>query len=200
MRLPAPKHNARQREAGNRVCAIRSPDRRQRGGSFRRRASPQRPRTRGQSGRYQPAQRPHVCRSPRQRQARLLRLVLSPSGVRAGREVTRVTIALCGRCWRVRRVGAAWAACDAVLRINPMQSRLPMNLSYRCGARTRRGSRCRSPAMPNGRCRLHGGKSPGAPKGNKNAFKHGRYSAKTSAARRKVATLLRTMRSLVERC
>jgi uncharacterized protein YjcR len=29
----------------------------------------------------------------------------------------------------------------------------------------------------NGRCRLHGGKSPGAPKGNTNAFKHGRYSA-----------------------
>ena len=29
--------------------------------------------------------------------------------------------------------------------------------------------------MPNGRCRLHGGGSPGAPKGNKNAFRHGRY-------------------------
>jgi hypothetical protein len=27
--------------------------------------------------------------------------------------------------------------------------------------------------MPNGRCRMHGGMSPGAPKGNKNAFKHG---------------------------
>ncbi|MGO8839738.1 MAG: HGGxSTG domain-containing protein [Methyloceanibacter sp.] len=23
---------------------------------------------------------------------------------------------------------------------------------------------CQSPAMPNGRCRMHGGKSPGAPK------------------------------------
>ena len=30
--------------------------------------------------------------------------------------------------------------------------------------------------MPNGRCRLHGGMSPGAPKGNQNAFKHGRYT------------------------
>jgi hypothetical protein len=30
--------------------------------------------------------------------------------------------------------------------------------------------------MPNGRCRLHGGKSPGAPKGNQNARKHGIYS------------------------
>ncbi|WP_407075289.1 hypothetical protein [Parasphingorhabdus sp.] len=26
------------------------------------------------------------------------------------------------------------------------------------------------------RCRLHGGKSPGAPKGNKNALRHGLYS------------------------
>jgi hypothetical protein len=73
------------------------------------------------------------------------------------------------------------------LRINPMQSKSPMHLSRRCGARTRRGSRCQSPAMPNGRCRLHGGKSPGAPKGNINAFKHGRYSAETIEARRKIA-------------
>ena len=46
-----------------------------------------------------------------------------------------------------------------------MQSKLPMHLSLRCGARTR-SSPCRSPAMPNGRCRMHGGGSPGAPKGN----------------------------------
>jgi uncharacterized protein YjcR len=43
------------------------------------------------------------------------------------------------------------------------------------------------------------GKSPGAPKGNKNAFKHGGYSAEAIEARRKIATLLRTMRTLVER-
>jgi hypothetical protein len=60
-------------------------------------------------------------------------------------------------------------------RNNPMQNKLPMHLSRQCGARTRSGSRCRSPAMPNGRCRMHGGMSPGAPNGNKNAFKHGRY-------------------------
>jgi hypothetical protein len=51
--------------------------------------------------------------------------------------------------------------------------------------------------MQNGRCRLHGGKSPGAPKGNTNAFKHGRYSAETIEARRKFAALLRTMRTVV---
>src|ERR1700722_6275001 len=33
--------------------------------------------------------------------------------------------------------------------------------SPRCGARTRSGSACKSPAMPNGRCRMHGGKSTG---------------------------------------
>jgi uncharacterized protein YjcR len=77
-----------------------------------------------------------------------------------------------------------------------MQSRLPMHLSRRCGARTRSGSACRSPAMPNGRCRMHGGTSPGAPKGNKNALKHGRYTAEAIANRREIADLLRQMKAL----
>jgi hypothetical protein len=38
--------------------------------------------------------------------------------------------------------------------------------------------------------------SPGAPKGNKNAFKHGRYTAEAVANRREIATLLRTMKAL----
>jgi hypothetical protein len=38
--------------------------------------------------------------------------------------------------------------------------------------------------MPNGRCRMHGGKSPGAPKGNQNAFKHGRYMKSPANCRR----------------
>src|SRR6266511_2069091 len=63
-------------------------------------------------------------------------------------------------------------------------------------ARTRKGSRCRSPAMPNGRCRMHGGKSPGAPKGNKNAFKHGRYTAEAMLRRRGLASLLRPVKAL----
>jgi uncharacterized protein YjcR len=78
-----------------------------------------------------------------------------------------------------------------------MQSKSPMHLSRRCGARTRRGSRCQSPAMPNGRCRLHGGMSPGAPKGNKNAYIHGYYAPDTIATRREIGTLLRSMRNLV---
>jgi hypothetical protein len=40
------------------------------------------------------------------------------------------------------------------------------------------GRLCRSPAMANARCRMHGGsRSPGGAKGNRNAFKHGRYTA-----------------------
>ena len=49
--------------------------------------------------------------------------------------------------------------------------------------------------MPNGRCRMHGGMSPDAPKGNKNAFKHGRYSAEAIAKRREIAALLRGMKA-----
>lgn len=50
--------------------------------------------------------------------------------------------------------------------------------------------------MLNGRCRMHGGKSPGAPKGNRNAYKHGRYTTEAIANRREIATLLRAMKAL----
>jgi uncharacterized protein YjcR len=77
-----------------------------------------------------------------------------------------------------------------------MQSKSPMHLSRRCGARTRSGNRCQSPAMRNGRCRMHGGLSPGAPKGNKNAFKHGRYTAEAIENRREIVALVRAMNAL----
>jgi glucans biosynthesis protein len=67
---------------------------------------------------------------------------------------------------------------------------LDMQEARRCGAKTRRGTSCQSPAMPNGRCRMHGGKSPGAPKGNTNAWKHGHYSADAVARRSLVSQLL----------
>src|SRR5690625_3986080 len=46
----------------------------------------------------------------------------------------------------------------------------------RCGAKTRSGNTCKNWAMPNGRCRMHGGKSTGPPKGNQNSKKHGFFS------------------------
>lgn len=42
-----------------------------------------------------------------------------------------------------------------------------------CGAKTRSGEACRNAPMGNGRCRMHGGKSKGAPPGNANAAGHG---------------------------
>ena len=74
---------------------------------------------------------------------------------------------------------------------------LHMRQAPRCRAQTRRGSACQSPAMPNGRCRMHGGPSPGAPKGNKNAFKHGLYTAEAIARRRKIAQLIRSARRVI---
>lgn len=54
----------------------------------------------------------------------------------------------------------------------------PMLASLRCGAKTRSGSPCRSPAVKGKRrCRMHGGaKGSGAPKGNRNALKHGVFT------------------------
>ena len=74
-----------------------------------------------------------------------------------------------------------------------MQS--PMHQAPRCGAKTRSQKPCQSPTMPNGRCRMHGGPSPGAPKGNQNAFKHGRYSTQTKLKKRQIAALIREMRA-----
>lgn len=80
-----------------------------------------------------------------------------------------------------------------------MQSKFPMHLSPRCHARTRGGTPCRSPAMVNGRCRMHGGKAPGAPKGNNHAFKHGRYTAEAIAERRNLLALVRDMKGLIDK-
>ncbi|MGR3513181.1 MAG: HGGxSTG domain-containing protein [Paracoccaceae bacterium] len=72
-----------------------------------------------------------------------------------------------------------------------------MHLSPRCGAKTRDRSSCNSPAMKNGRCRMHGGRSSGAPLGNQNALKDGRFTKKATKKRREIAELLRSMRNLV---
>jgi hypothetical protein len=67
----------------------------------------------------------------------------------------------------------------------------------RCGARNRRGSPCCCPAMPNGRCRLHGGLSTGpkTPEGKERArranLKHGRFTAEAIRERREVRAVLR---------
>jgi hypothetical protein len=72
----------------------------------------------------------------------------------------------------------------------------PMLASPRCGARTRSGQPCRAPAV-NGkkRCRMHGGApGSGAPHGNQNALKHGRYTRKAIARDREARRQLREAR------
>ena len=77
-----------------------------------------------------------------------------------------------------------------------MQRRWAMHLSPRCGARTRSGRPCRSPAVKGKRrCRMHGAHA-GAPEGNTNALKHGAWSAEARAWRQRVRELLREAREL----
>jgi len=70
---------------------------------------------------------------------------------------------------------------------NPMQC----HLSPRCGAHARTtGNPCRSPAMPNGRCRMHGGKAGRKPT-------HGGYTKAATAERQRGRAILRLLRTLI---
>ena len=77
------------------------------------------------------------------------------------------------------------------------------NASPRCGARRRDGRPCRGAAMPNGRCRMHGGPSTGprTPEGlersRKSGWKHGYYSAKAKRVRRDARQQYRLLRQLI---
>jgi hypothetical protein len=76
----------------------------------------------------------------------------------------------------------------------------PMLVSPRCGAQTRCGGACRSPAV-NGRqrCRMHGGaQGSGAPKANQNARKHGLFTRDAIAERRRIQVVLGEARKLLE--
>ncbi|HUL90474.1 MAG TPA: HGGxSTG domain-containing protein [Pseudolabrys sp.] len=68
----------------------------------------------------------------------------------------------------------------------------PMLSSIRCGAKTRSGGSCKSPAVSGKRrCRMHGGApGSGAPRGNQNARKHGLYTREAKAERRRIRSLL----------
>ena len=75
----------------------------------------------------------------------------------------------------------------------------PMLSSQRCGAKTRSGKPCRLPAVRGKkRCRMHGGApGSGAPRGNKNARKHGLYTREAIAQRRQLGELMRQSRRLI---
>jgi hypothetical protein len=69
------------------------------------------------------------------------------------------------------------------------------NAAPRCKAKTRKGTECMAPAMPNGRCRFHGGKSTGpkTTEGRKKSaeanLKHGLYSLKYKMQRNQILVL-----------
>lgn len=71
--------------------------------------------------------------------------------------------------------------------------------SLRCGAKTRSGTPCRSPAVSGKRrCRMHGGAhGSGAPVGNRNAVKHGFYTQEAIKERKKTKELILQMKSSI---
>ena len=82
----------------------------------------------------------------------------------------------------------------------PHRQPLPMHLSPRCGARTRKGTDCLAPAVTGKRrCRMHGGaEGSGAPEGNKNALKHGLYTRQALEERRRLRKLVADARKTLK--
>ena len=80
---------------------------------------------------------------------------------------------------------------------NPMYQDVETRLANlrrapRCGAQTRAGTACQRPALRGRRrCRLHGGLSPGAPRGHKNGnFRNGNWTADAIEERRWLRSLV----------
>jgi hypothetical protein len=76
-----------------------------------------------------------------------------------------------------------------------------MLTSLRCGARTRSGRTCMSPAVRGRRrCRMHGGApGSGAPRGNTNALKHGGFTREAIERRRQIRELIRGSHELLKK-
>ena len=76
----------------------------------------------------------------------------------------------------------------------------PMLASPRCGAKTRSGGSCRSPAVRGKRrCRMHGGApGSGAPRANQNARRHGLFTGDAIAERKQIQALLGEARKLLQ--
>ena len=81
------------------------------------------------------------------------------------------------------------------------RTRPPLPPADNCGARLRDGSLCaRPPVEGRRRCRSHGcAPHAGAPKGNRNALKHGRFTAKEIASGRRIDEFVRECRETLRR-
>ena len=76
----------------------------------------------------------------------------------------------------------------------------PMLASRRCGAKTRSGGACRSPAVRGKtRCRMHGGaQGSGGQKRNRNARRHGLFTRDAITERQQIQALLAEARKLLQ--
>jgi hypothetical protein len=76
-----------------------------------------------------------------------------------------------------------------------MNSPLPMHLSPRCSARSKRtGEGCKAPAVTGWKvCRFHGARG-GGPKGECNgSYRHGRFTCEAIARRRELSGWVKAM-------
>jgi hypothetical protein len=86
-----------------------------------------------------------------------------------------------------------------------LEALLKANAAPRCGARSKRtGKPCQGAAMPNGRCKLHGGKSTGprTPEGLERSrranWKHGHFSREAKAERLRLRAAIVALRDLCD--
>jgi hypothetical protein len=85
----------------------------------------------------------------------------------------------------------------AQFEINPMkedETSLGGRRAPKCSARTRAGTPCQRPAIRGrARCRLHGGLSPGAPRGAENGnFRNGDWTTEAIEERKWLRSLVRS--------
>jgi superfamily II DNA or RNA helicase len=99
----------------------------------------------------------------------------------------------CSQCGALRIGGEACGHCGFVPQRRPDK----FQKARQCGARTKSGKPCRSPATNKGRCRLHGGaRGSGAPSGRRNGqYRHGERTKTAIAERRKFSSLLKMLRA-----
>ena len=78
----------------------------------------------------------------------------------------------------------------------------PMQITPRCGACTRSGDLCRAPRVRRRRrCRMHGGAAgAGGQVGNRNAYRHGFYSAVERARRVELRRFIAECEGLLRAC
>jgi hypothetical protein len=76
----------------------------------------------------------------------------------------------------------------------------PVQGLTRCGAKTRGGTPCQSPAVRGKRrCRMHGGApGSGAPSGRRNGnYRHGHFTVEAKEQRRRLRLLIQDARKMV---